>query len=180
MKAMNRVYSDTSQMSVKGHYQLARTLYFIAMLPPLGLAGLCVWILPQLPPITEDQLMSYETIFLGFTLLSAVLCDTLFYLRLRRFRALPTRSEIATTPPLSEVKKGWRACAVAWGLVQLYAFLGVCEAFFTREASGLLPFLIFAAITMFRCRPRHGLFAEYNWGVAQPSIVISPQTNGEV
>ena len=26
--------------------------------------------------------------------------------------------------------------------------------------------MIFAAITMFRCRPRPGLFAAFNWGTA--------------
>ena len=161
------------RMSVQSHYQLSRTFYFMAMLPALGLAGLCAWLLPQLPPVSADKIVSYETPFLGFTLLSAVLCDTLFYLRLRRFRALPSRSEQAAIPPPIEVKKGWRACLVAWTLVQVYAFLGVSEAFLTREVTALYPFMIFAAITMFRCRPRHGLFAELNWGVQPASPIDS-------
>ena len=166
-------------MSVQGHFRLSRTLYFIAMIPPLGLAGLCAWLLPQLPAITPKQIVSFEIPFIGFTLLSAVLCDTMFYMRLRRFKALPTLSELAEIPPSHEVKKGWRACVVSWGLVQVYALLGVMEAFFTRQESALFPFMIFAAITMFRCRPRHGLFAAFNWGTPVESLEISSLASEE-
>lgn len=151
-------------MTVQGHHRLARTLYFIAMIPPVSLAFLCSWILPQLPPIDESQLLSLETPFLGFTLLSAVLCDTMYYLRLKRFRALPSAEELSVVPPTLEVKRGWRACLVAWALVQVYVLLGVMEAFFCREESAMFPFVIFGAITMYRCRPRAGLFAEPMWG----------------
>lgn len=166
MSSMNGHFSTATKesMSVKGHQGLAQTLYFTAMIPPVGMALLCSWLLPQLPALQENQYVSFETPFLGFTLLSAVLCDTMYYLRLRRFRALPTLAELATIPPMAEVKRGWRACLVAWGLVQVYALLGVMEVFFTRVESGMYPFMIFAAITMYRCRPRAGLFAESMWG----------------
>ena len=160
--------NPTEAMTVQGHQGLARTIYVIAMIPPVGLAILCSWLLPQLPKIQESQLLSFEIPMLGFTLLSAVLCDTMFYLRLKRFRALPTRSELSTIPPSLEVKKGWRACLVAWGLVQVYALFGVMETFFTREESAMFPFMIFAAITMYRCRPRAGLFAQSMWGTERP------------
>lgn len=166
-------------MSLQGHYRLSQTMYFTAMIPPLGLAGLCAWLLPQLPPITPEQLTSYETPFLGFCLLSAVLCDTMFYLRLRRFKALPTPSELAEIPSSIEVKKGWRSCVIAWGLVQIYALLGVMETFFTRQETAMLPFMIFAAITMFRCRPRHGLFAEFNWGTPIQMITSDSSENSQ-
>lgn len=172
-------HSPTQQaMSVKGHFRLSQTIYFTAMALPLVLAGLCAWLLPQLPEISPEQIVSYEIPFIGFTLLSAVLCDTMFYLRLRRFRALPTISELAEIPPLKEVKSGWRACVVAWGLVQIYALLGVMEAFFTRQESALFPFMIFAAITMFRCRPRPGLFAAFNWGTPI-EVPANPSTKTE-
>lgn len=160
--------ANIETMSVQGHYRLAQTLYYTAMLPPIGFVALCAWLLPQLPAVPPDKLYSLETPFLGFTLLSAVLCDTMFYLRLRRFRSLPTHSEKANIPPPQEVKKGWKACVVAWGLVQVYTILAVTEAFMTREIKSCFAFMIFAAITMYRCRPRHGLFAEFNWGTPLP------------
>ena len=162
-------------MTVQGHHRLARTLYFIAMIPPVSLAFLCSWILPQLPPINESQLLSLETPFLGFTLLSAVLCDTMYYLRLKRFRALPSVEQLSVVPPALEVKRGWRACLVAWGFVQVYVLLGVMEAFFSREESAMFPFVIFGAITMYRCRPRAGLFAETMWG----GLTRVPQSEAE-
>lgn len=156
-------------MSVQGHQRLARTLHFTACLPPLGLMGITIWLLPQLPPLSPERLTSLELPFLGFCFLSAALCDTTFFLRLRRFKSLPLPSERARVPPPIESKRGWIACLIAWGLAQVYTLLGVTEVFLSRRESALWPFAIFTAITLYRCRPRHGLFAASNWGTPAPS-----------
>lgn len=153
-----------SGMSVQGHYRLAKTFHYMSLLPPVILSFLCVWVLPKLPPLPPEKSVSFEIYFLGVTMLSAVLCDTLFFLRLRRFRALPTRSEQAEHPPVIEVKRGWWACGIAWGLAQVFSVFGVIEALLTRSPNALIVFLAFTGITLYRCRPRHGLFAESHWG----------------
>ena len=171
MSEQQDAISSAPQMSVEGHQRLARTLHLTACLPPLGMVGITMWLLPQLPPLPPERITSLELPFLGVCFLSAILCDTTFYLRLRRFRALPLVSERARIPPLQEARRGWIACGVAWCLAQLYIILGVTEVFLSRKESAMWPFAIFTAITLYRCRPRHGLFAAPHWGSPQPHLV---------
>lgn len=162
-------------MNLQGHYRLARNLHYLSCIPPIGLAALTIWVLPKLPEPKPEHIMSIESYLLGVALIGAVLCDTMFFFRLRRFRELPTRSQQAEVPPQTEVRKGWWACGVAWGLAQVIAFFGVTEAFLTREVSNMTPFLIFVGIILYRCRPRHGLFAAPHWG----QVYASPSTDQE-
>ena len=148
--------SINQAMSLAGHQRLARVIHLTLAAPLVVFFILCYLVIPLLPP--TDKHITFMPFFLGFSLICAVVVDSLTFMRLR-VHLHPLPQKLLRLPPLKEdVKKGWTLGVISWLLANLYVVLGAFEAIGTRDFSKMIPFFILGCISLIRCRPRLQMF----------------------
>ena len=148
--------SINQAMSLAGHQRLARVIHLTLAAPLVVFLILCYLVIPLLPP--TDKQITFMPFFLGFSLICAVVVDSLTFMRLR-VHLHPLPKKLLRLPPSKEdVKKGWTLGVISWILANLYVALGAFEAIGTRDFSKMIPFFILGCISLIRCRPRLQMF----------------------
>ena len=148
--------ASESSMTLAGHQRLAKVIHLTLSAPPIVFVILCYFVIPWLPP-TEKRI-SFMPFFLGFSLLCAVVVDSLTFMRLRKHIHPIPRKMWRFAPPVEEMKRGWTLCLISWGLANLYGVLGAFEAIGMRDLSKMVPFIGLSLISLIRCRPRMSTF----------------------
>lgn len=138
------------------HQRLARVIHLTLAAPLLVFVILCYWVIPLLPP--TDKQISFMPFFLGFSLICAVVVDSLTFMRIRGHLHPIPKKVLRFPPPSDEVKRGWTLGIISWLLANFYVVLGAFEAIGMREFSKIIPFFLLGCISLIRCRPRLQLF----------------------